>query len=424
MKSNIKVLGSCKREVELNIDASEVKEEFDKILAQYSSTVKMPGFRPGKAPKDIIKHRFYPEIKESLISSFVPKALSSELKALNLKPIGVPVVDDLHFEEGQALRFKAQFEILPDFKLPEYKKIKVKKRNASVTDQEINQSLEELRSKAAEYIPVEGRGVRDGDLVIVEIKGRDLKTKKMLPAEKGAILVGHPDNEEVLNKNLIGMDPGGKKEFIIDYDINYKNKRLAGKKIEYELKVNSVKGKNLPELNDEFAKDLGEFKDLNDLREKIKKQLISSKERAVEKEVVDEIIKRISEKVETELPETLVEQEQMAILEHTLSSASRREYKNEDIEKLKAGLRSKAEENIKNHLILARIAEQEGLHVSDEEIHEEAKAMAKINNIPLSTVVESINREGKRESLKNSLQLKKAVDFLIKNAIIMKSDSL
>lgn len=424
MTSNIKVLGSCKREIELNVDASEVKEEFNKILAQYSSRVKIPGFRPGKAPKDIIKQRFYPEIKESLISSLVPKVLSSELKALNLKPIGAPVVEDLHFEEEQPLHFKAQFEILPDFKLPEYNKIKVKKRNASVTDQEVNQSLEELRSKAAEYIPVEGRGVRDDDLVIVEIKGRDLKTKKMLPAEKGSILIGRPDNEEVLNKNLIGMNPGEEKEFIIDYDINYKNKRLAGKKIEYHLRVNSIKGKNLPELDDEFAKDLGEFKDLNDLKEKIKKELMSSKEKAVEKEVVDEIIKRISEKVETELPEALVEQEQMAILEHTLSLASRREYKHEDIEKLKAGLRSKAEENIKSHLILAKIAEQEELHVSEEEIHEEAKAIAKMNNIPLSIVVESINKEGKRETLKKSLQLKKAVDFLIKNAIINKSDPL
>lgn len=424
MKSNLKVLGSCKREVELDIDASEVKEEFDKILAQYSSTVKIPGFRPGKAPKDIIKRRFYPEIKESLINSFVPKALSSELKALNLKPIGMPVVNDLRFEEGQPLHFKARFEILPDLKLPEYKKIKVKKRNVSVTDQEVKQSVEELRSRAAEYIPAERRGVRSDDLVTVEIKGRDLKTKKMLAVDKGAIFVGHPDNEEVLNKNLIGMNPGEEREFVIDYDVNNKNKRLAGKKIEYHLKVNSVKEKKLPELNDEFAKDLGEFKDLNDLKDKIKKELMSSKEKTVEKEIVDDIIRKISEKVETELPETLVEQEQMTILERTLSSTPRREYKDEDFEKLKAESRSKAEENLKNHLILMKIAEQEGLHVSDEEIHEEAKAIAKMHNIPLSRVVEGINREGKREDLRNSLQLKKAVDFLIKNAIINKQDSL
>ena len=301
MKSNIKVLGSCKREVEFEIDTSEVKEEFDKIVAQYSSTAKIPGFRPGKAPMEIVKRRFYPEIKESLINSFVPKALSTELKALNLKPIGMPVVKDLHFEEGHPLRFKAQFEILPDLELPFYKKIKVKKRNVSVTDQEVKQSLEDLRSRAAEYVPVESRGVRDDDLVTIEIRGKDLKTKKMLPVEKGAIFAGHPDNEEVLNKNLLGMNPGQEKEFVIDYDVSNKNKRLAGKKIEYQLKVYSVKRKKLPELNDEFAKDLGEFKDLNELKDKIKNELISSKEKAEEKEIFDEIIKRISEKVEIEL---------------------------------------------------------------------------------------------------------------------------
>lgn len=156
--SHLKNLSKLKREIEVDIDSSDVMKEFEKILGQYASKAKIPGFRPGKVPQALVKQRFYPEIKSSLIDSLVPKALSSELKAQKLNPIGIPVVSDIHFEEGQPLRFKAEFEVMPEFSLPEYKKIKVIKKTISVTDKEIDQALEELRQRSAEYIPVESRG--------------------------------------------------------------------------------------------------------------------------------------------------------------------------------------------------------------------------------------------------------------------------
>ena len=418
MKSNIKILSECKREIELDIEADEVMKEFERIVAQFSSRAKIPGFRPGKAPINIIKQKFYPEIKESLVNSLVPKALSSEFKALNLNPIGMPVVNDLHFKEGQPLRLKAQFEVWPEFSLPEYKKIKVKNRKISVTDQEINQSLEELRTRSAEYIPVESREVLDGDYVIAELRGKNLKTKKFLPVEKGVIVAGQPNNEEIINNNLIGLRPGEERNFTLDYDKNHQDKRLAGKKIEYNLKVISIKEKKLPALDDEFAKDLGEFKSLKDLKEKIKKGIVSSKEKAAKKEMAEEIINKISDKLSIELPETLVEQEYIAILKRLLSSRSQQELKKEDLERLKAEGKRKAEQNLKSHLILKKIVEKESLDVSDEEIHEEFKAIAKANNLPLAKVIDSFNKEGKREELRESLLLKKTVDFLVEYAII------
>ncbi len=292
MKSNIKILSGCKREIELDIEADEVTKEFERIVTQFSSRAKIPGFRPGKAPRDIIKQRFYPEIKESLFNSLIPKALSEELKTQNLDPVGMPVVDDLHFKEGQPLHLKAQFEVWPEFNLPVYKKIKVKNKKVSITDQEINQSLEELRLRSAQYMPVEGRGVREEDYVVAEMKGKDLKTKKFLPQEKVVILAGHAENEELLNKKLIGSMPGEEKKFTLDYDENHQNKKLAGKKIEHSLKVISIKEKKIPALDDEFAKELGEFENLKDLKEKIKKEIISSKEKATKQDMAEEIIKK------------------------------------------------------------------------------------------------------------------------------------
>ncbi len=418
MKSNIKILNGCKREIELDIEADEVAKEFERIVIQFSSRAKIPGFRPGKAPRDIIKQRFYPEIKESLINSLVPKALSGELKTQNLNPVGMPVVNDLHFKEGQPLHLKAQFEVWPEFNLPGYKKIKVKNKKISVTDQEINQSLEELRLRSAQYIPVEGRGVVEEDYVVAELKGKDLKTKKFLPQEKVVILAGHAENEEMLNKKLIGSMPGEENNFTLDYDKNHQDKKLAGKKIEYDLKVISIKEKKLPALDDEFAKELGEFESFKDLKEKIKKEIISSKEKGAKQDMAEEIIKKLSDKLSIGLPEVLVEQEYLAIMRRLLSSPTQQDIKKEDLEQLKSEGKKKAEQSLKNHLILKKIAEKENLKVSDKEMHEHFKEIAKANNVPLAQIVDSVNKEGKREDLRSSILFKKTVDFLVEHAII------
>jgi trigger factor len=418
MKSNIKILSKCKREIELDIAADEVMKEFDRVVAQFSSRAKIPGFRPGKAPIDIVKQKFYPEIKESLINSLVPKALSDELKTQNLNPVAMPIVNDLHFKEGQPLRLRAQFEVWPEFNLPEYKKIKVKNKKISVTDQEINESLEDLRQRSAQYIPVEGREVLKDDYVVAELKGKDLKTNKLLPQEKVVILAGHAENDEILNKEIIGSSPGEEKNFTLDYDKNHPDKRMAGNKIEYNLKVVSIKEKKLPALDAEFAKELGEYKSLKDLKEKIKKEIISSKEKAAKQDMAEEIIKNISDKLSIELPETLIEQEYMAIMRRFLSSRPQQDLKKEDLEKSRSEGRSKATKNLKNHLILKKIAEKENLNVSDQEMHEELKEIAKANNVPVAKVIDSVNKEGRREELRGGILFKKTVDFLVEHAII------
>jgi len=330
----------------------------------------------------------------------------------------MPIVNDLHFKEGQPLRLRAQFEVWPEFNLPEYKKIKVKNKKISVSDQEINASLEDLRQRSAQYIPVEGRVVLKDDYVVAELKGKDLKTNRLLPREKVVILAGHADNDEILNKELIGSTPGEEKNFTLDYDKNHQDKRLAGKKIEYNLKVLSIKEKKLPALDADFAKEFGKYKSLKDLKEKIKKEIISSKEKATKQDMAEEIIKKISDKLSIELPETLIEQEYMAIMRRLLSSRPQQDLKKEDLEKFKTEGRNKAAQNLKNHLILKKIAEKENLKVSDQEMHQELKEIAKANNVPLAKVVDSVNKEGRREELRSSILFKKTVDFLVEHAII------
>jgi trigger factor len=408
----------CKKELELEIPAAEVMQEWDRVIAQYSSRAKIRGFRQGKAPKDMIKRMYSDDIRETIINNLVPKALNNELSEKKINPVGTPLISDLHFEENEPIRFKAVVEIWPEIDLPEYKGIKVKKKNMTVTEKEVKESLDELRIKSAQYIPAEGRGVADGDYVVAEIKGKNTKTKRFLPTEKVVILSGHQDNEGELNKNILGLKPGEQTQFTIQYKKDHDNKKLAGHEIEYELKVESIKEKKLPDIDDDFAKDLGDYKDLKDLKTKLKEQLKQSKKSAQRREMAEEIINKISEQISLELPETVVEQEYKAVLNRQMASLPQQNLSKDALESIQGDIRKRAIQNITNHLILNRIAENENLKVSEEEIIEEMKAIAKTHNVPLERVIESIKQEGQKEELKDNLLIRKTVDFLVESAIM------
>lgn len=416
--TTVKKINDSKREIDIVIPADDVQQEFDKAVKRYSQRVKIKGFRPGKAPGHIVRQMYLPEIKEAVINSLAPDVLNKELKAHDVNPLGSPVISKLSYEEGQPLQFTAQFEVWPEFELPEYTNIPLKKTKVSVTEKEVTESLEDLQKKSAQYIPVEGRGVKEEDYVVVEIKGKDTRTKKLLPTEKVVVLAGHPDNERALNENILNLKPDEQTSFVTQYEKDHSNKKLAGKKIEYELKIVAIKEKNLPAIDDDFAKDLGEFNDLKDLKAEIKAQIRANKEYAVKDKMIDEIIQVISGRVTFDLPENIVENERLAILKQILSSQSVQGLSKEDAAKLNEEARKKAERNIKNHIVLKMIAEREHIAVTAEDMDEELDAIAKNNKIPLIQLKARIEKEGQREEIEDRLLLKKTVDFLLKNAII------
>ena len=232
------------------------------------------------------------------------------------------------------------------------------------------------------------------------------------------MLAGHQDNEKALNENLAGLKPGEQTHFTIQYEKDHKNKKLAGQEIEYDLKIESIKEKKIPDINDDFAKDLGDYKDLKDLKTKLKEQLHESKKGAQRREMAEEIIGKISDKISLVLPESVIEQETNALLSRQLSSLPQQNLSKDALETLREDVRKRAVQNIRNHLILTKIAEKEKLKVSEEDITEEMKAIAKTHNVPLARVVESVNQEGQKEELKDNLLIRKTVDFLVKSAII------
>lgn len=417
VKDNIRELSQCKREVDIEIPVATVRQEYAKTIRRFSESAKIKGFRQGKVPADIVRRKFSQEIKDSIINNLVPDAVTKKLRAHNLKPVGSPVVTELFFEEDQPIKFKAQFEVWPEFELPEYKNIKVSRKKISVTANDVKASLDDLQKRSVQYIPTEERGVIDGDYVVTEITSQDLGTKKALPKEKVVILTGHLENEKVLNDNLLGLKVNQNKDFSIHYPKDHKNKKLAGKNIAYSIKVLSIKEKKLPAIDDDFAKELGEFQNLKELKTQLKKELRASKENVGKRDLTDEVVKSISDKVTFEIPELLVEEEAVAMVRRSLLSQPQhvqQAIKKEDVEKLKEEMKDKACQNLKNHLLLNKISEKENLKVTEKEVEEEMANIAKTNNIPLAKAKENI----RRDELRENLLLRKTVDFLVENAII------
>jgi trigger factor len=331
----------------------------------------------------------------------------------------VPELKDLKHEPGQPVRSTAAFEVLPDFELPDYRTVQVKRKAVEVSDADLDKALEDLRARAAEYIPVEGRGVAAGDYAVVEMQGRDKRTKRLLPVEKAVVLAGHADNEPALNEAITGMTSGEERSFEVVYPKDHANRRVAGKDIVYGLKLRELKEKRLPALDDEFAKSLGTPEGLEALRGKVRQELLAVRERAGQNETASEVLRTIAGRVTLELPESVVEQESLAVLRRTLSAYRDRRIAPEALESLKAEARRQAEDHLRNHLILEKIAQKEGLGVSEAEVQAEIASLAKANNVPEGALADLIRRdEHRREEMVDNLLFRKTVDFLMKTSII------
>jgi len=417
-QSRLTDVSPSRKEIELEIPLDEVRKEYDKILGEYAGKVKLSGFRKGHAPRDMVRSLFEHDIKHDVYDSLIPRVLEKELRELRLNPVNVPVLRDLKHEEGQPLRCTAAFEILPEFELPDYRTIQVPGRTPEVGEEDVDKVLEDIRARAAEYVPVEGRGVGDGDYAVVEMQGRDRRTNRFLPVEKAVVLAGHAENEPALNEKIKGMTAGEEGAFEVSYPTDHPNRRVAGKDVAYSLKVREVKEKKVPELNDEFARTVGSPEGLKDLREKVRKELVEAREKAGRNETAAAVLAEVAKRVSLELPESVVEQESLAVLKRFLSASRDRRIAPEALEGLKAQARRQAEDHLKNHLILEKIAKKEGFGVTEEEIQAEIRDLARANHVSEAYLTDMLKQEDRREELVETLLFRKTVDFLVKTAII------
>jgi len=413
-----------KREIAVTIPAAEVARETELQIQRYQKSARLPGFRAGHVPASIIRQRFGEGLKNDVAEALIPKYFRREAEKQGLIPVSQPRVTELHIHEGEPLTFKASFEVLPEIQVEGYKELRADKPEITVTDEEVEQALNSVREQHAAYATVEGRSLAEGDFAQASMDGKpkdgqDAADAKANPVHMDDVLIeiGGKNTVPEFSRNLTGASPGDERTFDVSYPEDISDKRLAGKTFVYTVKVNGIKTKSLPELNDDFAKELGEYTSLDQVRKQIRENMDAERRHNAERESKEKLVAELVKRNEFEVPESLIDRQIDLRLERGLRALAAQGMKMEDLKKmdlprLRAGQRDQAVQDVKSSLLLERIADLEKIQVSDEEVNHELEALAKQSKQTSEAVRARLTEDGGLDRIRMRIRSEKTLDFL------------
>lgn len=422
-------VSQCQKDLAIEIAAEEVTKEFEKTCDAYMRYVKVPGFRPGRVPRGVVKQRFSKEIKDEVIGHLMPHALEHAVKDHNLKIIGEPQIQDFSLEEGEPLKFKVSIEVLPEIELKEYKSLKATKRIVKVTDEDVEGVIGRWRENEAEMVPVEDRSSQDGDIVSINLVGKYLDPqaeheKEDLKAEAMEVEIGGNASLPEFTENLRDVKPDDVKKFRVVYPEDFSSKGLAGKTIDFTATVLAIRQKELPELNDEFAKDAGGYDSMEQMREKVRENLVSNAELEADNRLRDDLLAQLLDSHEFEVPQVLVNQQaqsrlqdmserlrQMGLPPEMLQNFNWQEQINGAVEAAKRDVRSA--------LLVGRIGLAESVTVGEEEIDAEIESMSGEMGMPVNELKARLTSDEAVSSIETRLRYRKALDVVVSNAEVV-----
>ncbi len=408
-----------------------VKSETEHIVSRYSKLARVPGFRTGKVPGSVVRQRFAKEINDDVIEALVPRYLREETEKQKLAPVSQPRVTDLHMEQGEPLRFKASFEILPEFQLAPYDDIKVTTLDTNVTDEEVETALKNLREQQATFTAVdEDRPLTDGDFAVVSFKGTPKEGEaeakpESKPVEVDEIMVeiGGENTIPEFTEHLRGAKAGEQRTFDVRYADDFSDKRLAGKTLTYEVAIKAIKTRSVPELNDDFAKELSaDFSSVDDLRNRLHENMKAEKEHEAQHQGKDKLVEELVKRNDFPVPEVMVNEQIDTRLERGLRALAAQGMRTEDMKRmdfprLRAGQHDAALREVKASLILEKIAEDEKIEVGDEEFDRELQAFADQSKLSLEEVRKRLAENGGLERMRHRLKNEKALDTLYRRSV-------
>jgi len=413
----------CTREVEIEIPADEVSRAFRTVTKRYQKQARIPGFRAGKVPESLIRTRFHDGIRQDVVESVLPVHFREAIDKADLKPISQPQVTDLHLEDGQPLKFKAVFEVLPEFSVAGYQDVHVPKPDTELTDSEVDAELERIRDSRSTMEPVtEDRALADGDWAQITFRGEfqgEAAEAEQQPVTGDDVMieVGGQNTLPAFNEALRGAKPGQQLKFEVSYPEDFGERRLAGKALSYDVEVKAIKKKIQPELNDEFAKELGEYEGIEDFKQKLKDHLASDKKRRLEGETRDKIVEALIAKYQFPVPESLVQQQVDARLDRGLRALAQQGMRTEDMRKLdfdrlRAAQHDSAVNEVKGSLLLDRIAGEEKIEVTDAEVERELEILSLQTREPLDTLRQRLTGDGSLARIREQLRREKTGSLL------------
>ena len=411
---------TCRRELELEIPAEDVSKATERVAKEIARVARVPGFRPGKAPVSLIKRRFADDIKGEVLQSLVPEKVEKAVAEQRLSPVSQPQVDKLDFNEGQPLKFRAIFEVLPEFDLGKYKGLDIEMPAMEVTDDNVNKALEETRERAAAFAPVEGRAVENNDFVQLKLAGAPEGGGDPIQADNVMCHVGAEETMQPFNENLLGAIVGDHKTFDVDYPADYPDAKLAGKKFHYDADVTAIKVKKLPELNDDFAKDVSDATTLDELKKKVRESLEHEREHRRKDLQREKIIFELVKGHDFPVPESLVEHQKDVRLERVVRSLAQQGVDpravNLDWVSLRQRQEDRAKDDVKAELIIDRIASTENIDVTEEDVRRELEHLGSHSNESVDAIRARLTKQGALDRMKAKLRSDKTLDWLAENA--------
>jgi trigger factor len=410
----------CTRELVLDVPAEDVSKSFSRVTRNYQKHARIPGFRPGKVPEAVVRRRFSNEIRKDVIDGLLPERFNQAVRELGVTPVGQPQVTELTVEDGTPLHVRAVFEFIPAFSIEGYQNVTVPKPVADITEEDVQQEFAQLRESRATIEPVEeDRPLADGDWAQISYTGTIEGQPEAPPVtgEDTLVEIGGKDTVEAFTAALRNATPGQTINVAAEYPADYPQGHLAGKTVDYTIDVKGIKKRTLPELNDEFAKEVGAFESLADLENRVRENLANRKRRAVEAETKDQLFAALIERFPFPVPESLVQEQIDARLERGLRALAAQGMDTEQMRKLdfgrlRAAQRDSAVAEVKSSLLLGRIAHEENVTVSEEELDREIQLAAIQSREPVDSLKVRLTQDGGLARIREQLKKEKTAHLL------------
>ncbi len=428
MLKNWEKIEGNKIKMEIEVDSAEVDSALDKAYRKVVKKVNLPGFRKGKVPRQVLEARFGPEVlHEEALEELVPPAYEKALEEADIDPINQPEFNLVQVEEGKPLLFNAIVEVLPEVELGEYKGLDAEQEEVAVDDLQVDHHLYMLREQNARLVPVEDRPAQHGDLLLLDFKGYvEGEPFEGGEAEDYSLELGSQSFVPGFEEQLVGVNLDEETEVKVTFPEDYRNEELAGKEATFNVKIKQIKEKQLPELDDEFVKEVSEFETLDEMKADLKEKMLKNAEEQSKTKLEESLIEQVAEASEVELPEVLVDRQidrMMGDMENylrqqglgmdqflELSGKTRQEMREEN--------RPEAERRTKANLVLDGIAKKEGITVDDSEVDDRIAEIAESYNDQPERIKDILDKQGRLPAIKEEMRIRKAVDLIVENANI------
>jgi trigger factor len=409
----------CKHSLDITVPVADVEQETARVATSIQGKVRLPGFRPGKAPMTIVKTRFASDIRQEVLEALVPRFLQAAVEKERLQLVGRPDVVDVHFHSGEPLRFKANFEVAPTFELGEYRGITITYDEPEVTDADVEERIAQIRDQKAEYVNEEPRPLQDGDYAVVSLESLEGVDQKVSQDEL-MLKIGDEATMSAFTENLRGVAPEESREFDVTYPADYERENLAGRTVKFKVVVKAVRRKELPELNDEFAKDLGDFQTLEELKETVRKTLLREREYKAKEDAKHQLLDKLVDTHEFPIPDAYIDRQIQVNVENQLRTLAGQGVDPRGIkldwEKVRESQKDRAARDVRASLILDKIGDREAVGATQEEVDREVQRVARQAREAVAITRARLQKDGGIAKIAGHIRTDKTLNLLFEQA--------